>query len=203
MGERWPMKNNRIRLDQYNQDGYSRGKSGWFILLWWLVQGSLFRFSLHPMYQWRNFLLRLFGARIGKGVQVRPTARFTYPWKVTIGNYSWVGDHVEFYSLDQIEVGEHCIVSQNSYLCTGTHNIHDVKFGLITKPIKICDGAWIASDVFVNPGITIGVMSIVAARSTVTRDVPSNEIHAGLPARFVKNRFEVAEEIQRLKEVLI
>ncbi|SMF92149.1 putative colanic acid biosynthesis acetyltransferase WcaF [Paenibacillus uliginis N3/975] len=197
------MKNNRIRLDLYSQDGYSRGRSGWFVLLWWLVQGSLFRFSLHPMYRWRNFLLHLFGARIGKGVQVRSTAKFTYPWKVTIGDYSWIGDNAEFYSLDHIEVGEHCVVSQRSYLCTGTHNIHDPKFGLITKPIKISDGAWIASDVFVNPGITIGVMSIVAARSTVTRDVPSNEIHAGSPARFMKHRFEEMEEIQRLKEVVV
>lgn len=196
------MKSNRIRLDLYHQDGYTRGRSGWFVLLWWLVQGSLFRFSLHPMYRWRNFLLRIFGAHVGKGVQIRSTATFTYPWKVTIGDYSWIGDHAEFYSLDHIEVGEHCVVSQHCYLCTGTHNIHDPKFGLTTKPIKISDGAWIASDVFVNPGITIGVMSIVAARSTVTRDVSSNEIHAGTPARFMKYRFEDKEEIEQLKEVV-
>lgn len=197
------MKSNRIRLDLYHQDGYSRGRRGWFVLLWWLVQGSLFRFSLHPMYRWRNFLLRAFGAHVGKGVQIRSTATFTYPWKVTIGDYSWIGDHAEFYSLDNIEVGEHCVVSQHSYLCTGTHNIHDPKFGLTTKSIKISDGAWIASDVFVNPGITIGVMSIVAARSTVTRDVPSNEIHAGTPASFMKYRFEDKEEIEQLKEVVL
>ncbi|OOC59302.1 colanic acid biosynthesis acetyltransferase WcaF [Paenibacillus ihbetae] len=197
------MNNNRIRLDLYHQEGYTRGRPGWYVLLWWLIQGSLFRFSLHPMYRWRNFLLRLFGAHIGKGVRIRSTAKFTYPWKVAIGDYSWVGDDVEFYSLDHIDVGQHCVVSQHCYLCTGTHDIQDPRFGLITKPIKIKDGAWIASDTFVYPGIVIGTMSVVAARSTVTRDVPSNEVHAGSPARFIKYRFEDSKEIHPLKEVVI
>jgi putative colanic acid biosynthesis acetyltransferase WcaF len=181
--------NNRIRLDQYNQDWYSRGRSGAVVLLWWLVQGSLFRYSLHPMYRWRSFLLRLFGARIGQGVQVRPTARFTYPWKVSIGDYSWIGDDAEFYSLERIEVGSHCVVSQRSYLCTGSHDITDPAFGLVTKPIVIRDGAWVASDVFVYPGVTVGTMGVAAARSTVTRSIPDGEVHAGTPASFVKQRF--------------
>lgn len=195
------MISNRIRLDQYHQEGYSRGRSGWYVLLWWLVQGSLFRFSLHPMYKWRNFLLRLFGAHIGKGVQIRASAKFTYPWKVSIGDYSWIGDQVEFYSLDRIEIGEHCVISQRSYLCTGTHDISDPKFGLITKPVVVKDGAWVASDVFINPGITIGVMAVVAARSTVTRDVPANEIHAGTPAQFKKYRFDESREKRQLKGI--
>ena len=158
---------NRIRLDQYSQEWYSRGRGGLYVLLWWFVQGTLFRCSLHPMYRWRRFLLRLFGAQIGAGVQVRSTARFTYPWKVSIGDYCWIGDDVEFYSLDRIELGSHCVVSQRSYLCTGSHDIEDPAFGLVTKPIVIRDGAWIASDAFVYPGVTVGTMSVVAARSTV------------------------------------
>ncbi|MGK9253207.1 putative colanic acid biosynthesis acetyltransferase [Paenibacillus sp. D9] len=183
---------NRIRLDRYNQDWYSRGRSGPVVLLWWLVQGSLFRYSLHPMYGWRRFLLRLFGARIGSGVQIRSTARFTYPWKVSIGDHCWVGDDAEFYSLDEITVGSHCVVSQRSYLCTGSHDIGDPNFGLVTKPVVIRDGAWIASDVFVYPGVTVGTMAVAAARSTVTRSIPDGEVHAGTPAAFVKRRF--AEE---------
>ncbi|MDO7907206.1 putative colanic acid biosynthesis acetyltransferase [Paenibacillus sp. JX-17] len=187
---------NKVRLDRYDQSWYSRGRGGMIVLLWWFIQGTLFRFSLHPMYRWRAFLLRLFGADVGRGVQVRSTAKFTYPWKVRIGEYSWIGDHVEFYSLDEIQVGSHCVISQNSYLCTGSHNIRDPHFGLVTKPITIGDGAWIASDVFVYPGVDIGVMGAVAARSTVTRNVPSNEIHAGTPASFVKHRFlEDSEEM--------
>ncbi|MBZ5749054.1 putative colanic acid biosynthesis acetyltransferase [Metabacillus rhizolycopersici] len=184
---------NIIKLNKYNQEWYSKGKSNFIVLLWWLVQGTLFRFSLHNMYRWRNFLLRIFGAEIGKGVQVRSSAKFTYPWKVSIGNYSWVGDDVYFYSLDRIKVGNNCVVSQKAYLCTGSHNIKDIHFGLITSPIVIKDGAWVASDVFVYPGATIHEMGVVAARSTVIRDVPTNEVHAGSPAKFIKKRFEEEE----------
>jgi putative colanic acid biosynthesis acetyltransferase WcaF len=180
---------NRIRLDLYNQDGYSRGRSGLIVLIWWFVQGTVFRFSLHQMYGWRRVLLRAFGAEIGKQVKIRPSAKFTYPWKVAIDDYSWVGDAVEFYSLDTITVGKHCVISQKSYLCTGSHDLTDVQFGLITKPIVIKDGAWIASDVFVYPGVTLEEMAVVAARSTVTNNVPAEEIYAGTPARYIKHRF--------------
>lgn len=194
---------NIIRLDLYNQSWYSRGRNGLFVLLWWFVQGSLFRFSLHHMYAWRRQLLRIFGAEIGKGVQIRASAKISYPWKVSIGDYTWVGDNVEFYSLDQIVVGEHCVISQHSYLCTGSHDIGDPYFSLITKPIHIENGAWIASDVFVYPGVTIGEMAVVAARSTVIHDIPSNEIHAGMPTKFIKYRFNPGSEAEKLKEVIL
>ena len=187
------MLNNKIRLNLYNQSWYSRGKKGWIVIMWWLIQSSIFRFSFHNMYGWRNFLLRLFGAKIGQGVKVRSNAKFTYPWKVSIGDYSWIGDNVQFYSLDTICVGSNCVVSQESYLCTGSHNIKDPHFGLIVKPIIIKDGAWVASDVFVYPGVTINEMAVVAARSTVIKDIPANEVHAGSPAKYVKKRFEEDE----------
>ncbi|WP_368895322.1 putative colanic acid biosynthesis acetyltransferase [Priestia megaterium] len=182
-----------INLSNYNQSEYQRGKSGLIILLWWLVQGTLFRYSLHNMYKWRCFLLRLFGAEVGNKVKVRSSAKFTYPWKVSIGDYSWIGDNVQFYSLDKIYIGANCVISQESYLCTGSHNIKDPHFGLITKPIVIKDGAWVASDVFIHPGIIIHEMAVIAARSTVIKDVPANEIYAGMPAKYIKKRFEEDE----------
>lgn len=184
---------NNIKIERYNQGWYSRGRNGLIVMIWWFVQATMFRFSLHNMYKWRNFLIRLFGANIGKGVRIRSNAKFTYPWKVSIGDYSWIGDNVQFYSLDEIHIGSNCVVSQESYLCTGSHNIKDPHFGLITKPIVIKDGAWVASDVFVYPGITINEMAVVAARSTVIKDIPANEVHAGSPAKYVKKRFEEDE----------
>lgn len=157
------------------------------------MQGTLFRFSFHNMYGWRSLLLKLFGAKIGKSVKIRASAKFTYPWKVSIGDHTWIGDNVKLYSLDHINIGSHCVVSQESYLCTGSHKIDDPNFSLITKPIVIKDGAWIASDVFVYPGITINNMAVVAARSTVTKDIPANEVYAGNPAKYVKKRFKDEE----------
>jgi putative colanic acid biosynthesis acetyltransferase WcaF len=145
------------------------------------------------MYGWRRALLKMFGAKVGNNVQVRATAKFTYPWKVSIGDHSWVGDNVQFYSLDLISIGTNCVISQETYLCTGSHNIKDPNFGLITKPIAIKDGAWVASDVFVYPGVTIHEMAVVAARSTVVKDIPANEVYAGSPAKFIKKRFEEEE----------
>ncbi|WP_341518777.1 putative colanic acid biosynthesis acetyltransferase [Bacillus paramobilis] len=187
------MNKNIVQLNKYNQDWYSRGRNSFFVLLWWFVQGTIFRFTLHNMYGWRNFLLRLFGADIGKNVKIRSSAKFTYPWKVKIGDYSWVGDDVKFYSLDEISIGAHCVISQGVYLCTGSHNIKDPYFGLVIKPITVRDGAWIASDVFVYPGIKINEMGVAAARSIIIKDIPANEVHAGFPAKFIKKRFEEEE----------
>lgn len=178
----------KIELKKYNQSWYSRGKSNLIVILWWLIQGTLFRFSLHNMYGWRNFLLRLFGAKIDKSVQVRSSAKFTYPWKVEIGAYSWIGDDVKLYSLDNIIIGSNCVISQESYLCTGTHDTTDSHFGLITKPIIIKDGVWVASDVFIYPGVTINELAVVAARSTVVNDISSKGIYGGTPAKFLKKR---------------
>ncbi|MBW7476724.1 WcaF family extracellular polysaccharide biosynthesis acetyltransferase [Paenibacillus oenotherae] len=198
---------NLVRIDQYNQDGYSRGRSGLVVLLWWFVQGSLFRYSIHTMDGWRRWLLLLFGAKVGKGVKIRSTARFTYPWKVAIGDHTWIGDHVEFYSLDMIAVGSHCVISQQSYLCTGSHQMNDPAFGLLTKPIVIRDGAWVASGAFVYPGVTIHEMAVAGARSTVIRDIPANEVHVGSPANFLKYRFQQKEESygysEKEKEALV
>lgn len=182
--------NNLVRLDLYSQSQYSRGRNGIIVLLWWFIQGTVFRWSLQPMYGWRNWLLRLFGADIAKGVKIRASARFTYPWKVKVGEYAWIGDHAELYSLDTITIGRHCVVSQNSYLCTGSHKMDDPAFSLVIKPIIVEDGAWIASDVFVYPGVTIGTMAVAAARSTVLHDIPGNEVHAGTPAKYIKMRFD-------------
>jgi len=181
---------NIVDLTRYDQTNFSRGRSNLIVILWWVVQGTIFRYSLHNMYAWRNALLKLFGARIGKNVRIRASAKFTYPWKVTIGNNSWIGDNVKLYSLDEIIIGENCVISQESYLCTGTHDIKDRNFSLITKPIVIKDGAWVASDSFIYPGVTICEMAVIAARSTVIRDVPPNTVFSGNPAQYLKLRFE-------------
>jgi putative colanic acid biosynthesis acetyltransferase WcaF len=178
----------KIILKEYNQDWFDRGRNGAIILLWWFVQGTIFRFSLHNSYGFRRLLLKLFGARIGEGVRIRSSAKFTYPWKVEIGEYSWVGDAAEFYSLDHIKVGSNCVISQKAYLCTGSHDITDPCFGLILKPIVINDNAWIGADAFVGQGVTIGAGAVLAARSSAFKDLPEWKVCIGNPAKAVKDR---------------
>lgn len=172
-----------VDLRQYDQSRYDRGRPGWFIILWWLVQAIAFPLSPHSFNGFRQWLLRLFGAKIGKGVIIRPTARFTYPWKVEIGDYSWIGDDVVFYSLEKIRLGCHCVISQECYLCTGSHDIQDPAFSLMTSEITIGNGVWIATDCFVAPGVQIGANAVIGARSSVFSNIPAQQVCWGTPAR--------------------
>lgn len=170
-----------VDLRRYNQSGFERGRPSWLILLWWLVQAIAFPLTPHNTHVLRCALLRLFGAQVGKGVVIRPTARFTYPWKVKLGDYSWIGDDVVFYSLDRIAIGTHCIISQKCYLCTGSHDFQDPTFKLKTAAIAIGNGAWLATDCFVAPGVKIGANAVVGARSSVLKDIPNGQVAWGNP----------------------
>jgi putative colanic acid biosynthesis acetyltransferase WcaF len=177
-----------INLGNYDQSYFDRGRPGWFILLWWLVQAVVFPITPHFASNFRAKVLRAFGATIGENVLIRPTARFTYPWKIAIGDYSWIGDDVVLYSLDWIVIGEHCVISQKSYLCTGSHDVQDPHFGLQTAPVNIGNGAWVAADCFIAPGVTIGANAVIGARSTVTTDQPGGQLCWGSPCKARKPR---------------
>jgi putative colanic acid biosynthesis acetyltransferase WcaF len=172
-----------VDLRHYNQSWFDRGRPGSIILLWWLVQAVVFPLTPHSLHGLRIAVLRWFGATIGKSVSIRPTARFTYPWNITIGDYSWIGDDVVLYSLDRITIGQHCVISQKTYLCTGSHDIHDSAFGLKTAPITIGNGAWIATDCFIAPGVEVGANAVIGARSTVLRDMPNQQVCWGSPCQ--------------------
>lgn len=177
-----------VDLRRYDQSWYDPGRPKWVVLLWWLLQAIVFPLTLHAHHAPRRWLLRLFGAEVGQHVVIRPTARVYYPWKVAIGDYSWIGGGVELYSLDTIRIGNHCVVSQNSYLCTGSHDVSDAAFGLITAPITLENGVWVATDCFVGPGVTIGANTVVGARSSVFSDLPAQYICVGSPCRPQKPR---------------
>ncbi len=172
-----------VDLCQYNQSWFDRGRPGWYILLWWLIQSIAFPLSLHNAHGFRCWLLRRFGAIIGKGVMIRPTARFTYPWKVVIGDHSWIGDDVVFYSLESIKIGSQSVISQKCYLCTGSHDFQDKIFNLIVNPINIGNGVWVASDSFIAPGVQIGANTVIGARSSVFSDIPAAVVAWGTPCR--------------------
>lgn len=177
-----------FNLSKYNQDHFDRGKPQWLIFLWWIVEGIIFPLTPHNFYGVRRALLQLFGAKIGKGVIIRSSARFLYPWKVEIGDYSWIGDRTYFYSLDKIIIGSHTVISQHNYLCTGSHDYNTVNFKLITSPITIGNGVWIASHCFVAPGVKIGANTVIGARSTVLDDIPSAKLAWGTPCKVKGDR---------------
>ena len=175
-------------LSTFEMPANFRGRPGWFVQLWWIADALLFKPSPQALYGWRRALLRMFGADVGKGAIIRPSARITYPWKVSIGDYAWVGDDVTLYSLGPIEIGAHAVVSQRSYLCAGDHDYKRRTFPIRGRAVRIGAHAWVATDVFVAPGVTIGEAAVVGARSTVLRDLPPAMVCYGYPAVAVRPR---------------
>ncbi|PPK87524.1 putative colanic acid biosynthesis acetyltransferase WcaF [Neolewinella xylanilytica] len=165
-----------------------RGRPGWYVQLWWIVEALLFRPSPQFLYGWRRWLLRQFGASVGRGAIIRPTVRTQFPWKVSIGDHAWIGDDVVLYSLGPIEIGNDVVVSQKTYLCTGSHDPKAIDFTIFSKPIIIEPECWIATDVYVAPGVRIGRGTLVGARSSVFKDLPAGKICMGSPARVIKDR---------------
>ena len=160
--------------------------------LWALAYWSLFRFSPRPLHGWRRWLLRRFGAQVGQGVHVYPSAKIWAPWNLVLGDECGVGDDVTLYAQDKIYLGAKVVVSQGAYLCTGTHDYRDPGFKLMTRPIRVEAEAWIAAFVFVHPGITIGEGAVIGARSVVDADMPAWKVCSGHPCRVVKDRPRIA-----------
>ncbi len=173
-------------LDNFKLPENFRGRSAITVQLWWFIQSTLFGFSPQFMYKWRNFLLRSFGAEIGTNVIIRPSVRITYPWKLTIKDNAWVGDYVDLYTLGEITIGKNAVVSQKCYLCTGSHDYKSEAFDIYAKPIVIEDEAWVATDVFIAPGVTIGKGAVIGSRSSVYKDMPAGMICIGNPAKPIK-----------------
>ena len=160
-----------MQLQKFQLPEDFRGRPAAYVLLWDLVNVLLFKTSPKIAYGWRRFLLRMFGAKIGRGVLIRPSVSVTYPWKLTIGDFSWVGDHVTLYTLSSIDIGANTVVSQHSYVCTGTHRFGTVSFDIKAFPIKIGSGTWIAYGCFIAPGVQIGDNCFASALSKITHNL--------------------------------
>lgn len=133
-------------------------------------------------------VLRLFGAEIGDGVIFRPRTRVKFPWKLTIGNHSWIGEGVWFHNQDFVRVGNDVVISQETMITTGSH-AHRRDMGLLTRPVTISDGVWLTSRCFVLGGTRIGKSALVTPMTVVSGDVEENSIVTGNPAKLVGRRF--------------
>jgi putative colanic acid biosynthesis acetyltransferase WcaF len=162
-------------------------------LVWSMVQASLYQYSFHTWSGFRAALLRAFGAKIGKHCTIRRTSRVYYPWLLTLGDLSSLGDKVEVYNLGTVELGDRVTVSQEAYLCAGTHDYRYRAMPLVTRPILIGSDAWICARAFVGPGVTVGEGGVVAAGAVVAKDVEAWTIVGGNPARFIKAREKFGE----------
>jgi len=165
---------------------YSITEQVWRVL-WGLCQ-PLFRLSPRPCFGWRRFVLRCFGARIGRHVNVYPSARIYFPWNLTVGDWSAIGEDALIYNLGPVTIGERVTISHRAHLCAGTHDYRRADLPLIKSPITIGDQVWICADAFIGPDVTVREGAIVGARAVVTKDVEPWVVVAGNPARIIKRR---------------
>lgn len=156
--------------------------------VWGVAWLLLYRPTPRPLHIWRRMILRCFGARIGQGARPYPAAVIWAPWNLTMGDHSTIGDGVDCYAVDRVELGAHATVSQRAYLCSASRDVDDPDNHLMTAPIMIADYAWVASEAYIGPGVRVGEGGVVAARAVVVRDVAPWTIVGGNPAKFLRNR---------------
>lgn len=186
------MRTSDVNLYRYS-NSFSLG-SKLARLLWNFVWAIFFRPG--PSWclnSWRVCIIKLFGAKCGKGCRISPSAKIWAPWNLRIGDYVCFGEGVDCYNVSTITVGSKVTISQRSFLCTASHDVSSLTRPLVHSPIRIKDHSWVCSEAFVGPGVTIGEGAVVGARSVVTKDVPAWSIVGGNPAKFIKRR-EIAKK---------
>lgn len=171
-----------MNLEIYDNSWFDRGAPRWKEALWQFTSIMCFRLPVPLPSSIRVFLLRLFGAHIGTGVVVRSGVNITFPWRLSIGDHVWIGEQVTILSLAPVNIGSHVCISQQAFLCTGSHQFLSPGFDLIVSPISVLDRSWVAAKAFVGAGTTVGPDSVVGAGAVVVRNVPPGHMALGSPA---------------------
>jgi putative colanic acid biosynthesis acetyltransferase WcaF len=177
-----------VDLSTPDDTAWYKGRPWFTIALWHFVGAPILRSSWLPVSSVKSAVLRAFGARVGKGVYVKPGIHVKFPWYLTVGDNCWLGEKAWIDNLAPVTIGSHVCVSQGAYLCTGNHDWSSRNMKLFCKPISLEDGSWVGAHSIVGPGTVIGVGAIVTAGSVVAKNVPAGEIWSGNPACYVRSR---------------
>ena len=178
----------RVDLSQPDNSEYLRGRSVLVQALWYFFGLPLLRSYYVPVSALKCAVLRLFGAKIGKGVYIKPGIRVKFPWYLVVGDFCWLGEGLWIDNLAPVTIGSHVCISQAAYLCTGNHDWTTANMKLFRQPITIADGSWVGARATLCPGVAIGAGSVIAAGSVVSKSIPECEVWAGNPAAFVRER---------------
>lgn len=178
---------NKTDLSKFDNSWYRPGNPV-KILLWYFVNVLFFINPLNPLSSLKVFLLRIFGARIGNNVLIKPSVNIKYPWKLRIGNNVWVGEKVWIDNLDDVLIGDNACISQGALLLCGNHNYKKTSFDLVTKKIIIEEGAWVGAQSVVCGGVVCKSHSVLAVSSVANKDLDAYGIYQGNPAMKVRDR---------------
>lgn len=182
------MNENDLRLDLYDNQWYKPGAGKIKLLLWYVINVLFFINPLNPISSVKVALLKAFGAKVGKGVVIKPGVNIKFPWRLTLGNWVWVGERVWIDNLADVVVGDHVSISQGAMLLTGNHNYKTKTFELQIGEIVLENGCWVGAMSVVCPGVTCGTHSVLAVGSIATSSLEPWTIYQGNPAKAIRKR---------------
>jgi putative colanic acid biosynthesis acetyltransferase WcaF len=171
----------------FDKKAFKVGASSTKVYCWYLVNLICFKSGLVPFSNILVGILRVFGAEIGKDVRIKPGIHIRYPWKLQLGDHSWLADcYID--NLDFVSIGKNVCISQQAMLMTGNHNYKSSSFDLVTKPIVLEDGVWIGAKSLVAPGVRASSHAVLTAGSTAVKNLDAYVIYQGNPALRLRNR---------------
>ena len=180
----------KVRQDLFDpRQGLDRGRPRLVEAAWYLVKCVFFLSALPWPSSLKCALLRLFGGTIGRHVYIKPRVNIHFPWKLRVGDHTWIGEEVFILNFEPVTIGAHCCLSQRAFLCTGNHDFRQPDMRYRNQPITVEDGAWVGAQVFVSPGVTIGMEAMITAGSVVTSNQPAKMICRGNPCAAIKPRW--------------
>ncbi len=183
-----------IDLSRVANRGYNPGRPKWFIALWYFVDLLLVRNPFIVFSGFKAFILRLFGAKIGRNVLLHPGVQVKFPWNLEIGDNCWIGERVWIHNQGRVVIGSNTVISQESFISTGSHDTLKT-MDLVIRPVIVGDGVWLTTRCIVKPGVTIGHKTIVTPASVVHKSLPENGIFGGNPVQLIKQRFPDPETV--------
>ena len=176
-----------MKLDQYNNSWYQPGnilkRAVWYVMNLIFIKNPWNSFN-----GLKRTILRAFGAKVGKGVVIKPAVNVKYPWNLEIGNHVWIGEGVWIDNLGKVQIKDNVCISQGAMLLTGNHNYKKITFDLIVEEITLEDGVWIGAKAIVCPGVTCGLNSILTTASIATNNLNPGMVYQGNPAKEIRKR---------------
>ena len=178
----------KVNLASFSTGNFDKGAGAIKIALWFIVNALIVRASWNPFMGIKTWLLRLFGAKIGKGLVIKNNVIIKSPWNLTMGDNVWLGEYCWIDNLDKVAIGNNVCISQGAMILTGNHDYTVSSFPYRNAPVTIEDGAWVGANTIVCPGITVHTNAILTAGSIATQDMEAGYIYQGNPAQKIRER---------------
>jgi putative colanic acid biosynthesis acetyltransferase WcaF len=180
----------KVRLKDFDASiGLDRGSGKVKEILWYLIKMVFFLSAMPYPTALKCFILRLFGAKVGSGVNIKPRVNIHFPWKLVIGNNVWIGEEAFLLNFEMLRIGNDVCISQRAFICGGNHDYRIPSMPYRNGPVTLEDGCWVGANCFIGPNLTIGTDTIVTAGSIVTASLEDNGIYKGNPIKLIKARW--------------